>query len=130
MIGTQTDGAPPAAFAQHRRLGAVDDGRTLIGRDQAWTELNRAMAAAASGRGALLLVGGEAGVGKTRLASESLNCCALLTLRAATSPTSSTPYGPLVAILRDVLRTVRFAELTADLPMASFLAVLLPELGI
>jgi hypothetical protein len=57
------------------------------------------VATAGSGRGGLVLLAGEAGVGKTRLATEVLNRSGLLTLRVAASLTTASAYGPLVATL-------------------------------
>jgi class 3 adenylate cyclase len=42
----------------------------LLGRDAERDELLRALSEAASGRGGLVMIGGEAGIGKTRLAEE------------------------------------------------------------
>jgi DNA-binding SARP family transcriptional activator len=44
----------------------------LVGRDREWAEVQKAWQAAAAGRPRLLLLTGEAGVGKTRLAEELL----------------------------------------------------------
>jgi DNA-binding NarL/FixJ family response regulator len=107
----------------------VDGGQLLIGREQAWAELSRAMAAAASGRGGLLLLAGEAGGGKTRLANEALNQCGLFSLRIASSPTTASAYGPLVAALRDYKHGALSGTFPSYVPMAAYLAVLLPELG-
>ena len=101
----------------------------LIGREQAWVELSRAMSAAARGQGGLVLLAGEAGVGKTCLATEVLNQCGLFSLRVASTPTTASAYGPLVAALRDYRRDQRSNAFPSDMPMAAYLAVLLPELG-
>src|SRR6185436_2526333 len=94
------------------------------------SELDRAMAAAAQGRGGLVLLAGEAGVGKTRLATEALNQSGLFALRVASSPTTASAYGPLVAALREYRHGVHAADsFPAGVPMAAYLAVLLPELG-
>ena len=47
---------------------ATVDGATLIGRDKELAELLPVLAAAADGRGAAVLIGGEPGIGKSRLA--------------------------------------------------------------
>jgi predicted ATPase len=49
---------------------------TFVGRDQELAEMLRSLDAAESGQGRLVLLGGEPGIGKTRLADE-------LTIRAA-----------------------------------------------
>jgi DNA-binding SARP family transcriptional activator/tetratricopeptide (TPR) repeat protein len=61
--GATDDGGAP--------LDAVVPGSALAGRDRELTRLARAWHEAASGRGALVLIGGEAGIGKTRLAEET-----------------------------------------------------------
>jgi DNA-binding CsgD family transcriptional regulator len=54
--------------------GTVDGepGPDLVGREHASAELARLLDAARDGRGGLLLLAGEAGVGKTRLAGHAL----------------------------------------------------------
>ncbi|HLZ31764.1 MAG TPA: AAA family ATPase [Chloroflexota bacterium] len=106
----------------------MDNCQTLVGREQAWTDLNRAIAAAASGRGGLVLLAGEAGVGKTRLATEALDQSGVFTLRVTTSPTLTSAYGPLITALRNY-RHGAAGACPGDLPMADYLGVLLPELG-
>jgi len=52
----------------------------LVGREREQAKLRAALAAALAGRGALVLIGGEAGLGKTTLAE------ALLTEASAQGP--------------------------------------------
>ncbi len=99
----------------------------LIGRAAERAQLDAAAAAAADGRGSLLLIGGEAGVGKTRLATDVLGAGELRFLRGAAMPSGS-PYGPLTAALRAYLRAVP-GGLNGCGPLRQQLAVLLPELG-
>lgn len=80
---------------------------SLIGREQAWRQLTRSWAAAAGGRGNLVLIEGEAGVGKTRLAEDFLRFAAteggtVLRGRGYDSR-SGIPFGPVVELLREAL---------------------------
>src|SRR4051812_4763358 len=105
-----------------------DRRKRLIGRAGELAELEASIRAATSGRGGLVLVAGEAGVGKTRLIDEALERSGISVLRGFAVERVTAPYGPLVAALRDGLRSRPEArssvkELTAQL------ALLLPELG-
>jgi DNA-binding CsgD family transcriptional regulator len=106
----------------------VASGPTLIGREPTWSELALALAATARGRGGFVLLAGEAGVGKTRLANEVLNHTTLLTLRVSASSTTASAYGLLATALRSYRRQAP-SDWLAALPLGPYLAVLLPELG-
>src|SRR4051794_14864626 len=67
--GRRTDGVAEKRDAVDSGPDVDGDGG-LIGRGRAWQELQRALQAAGDARGGLVLVAGEAGVGKTRLALE------------------------------------------------------------
>ena len=79
-------------------------GSGLIGRDNERVWLEQAVADALGGRGALVLLAGEAGIGKTRLAEEVAGASDALALRGAASPAATLPYGPMVGALRGYLR--------------------------
>src|SRR5919199_6472531 len=78
--------------------------------------------------GGLLLLAGEGGVGKTTLARDALIGTELLVLEATATPGLSSPFGPIVAVLRAYLRIVP-GGLDGCGPLARYLGVLLPELG-
>jgi DNA-binding CsgD family transcriptional regulator len=99
----------------------------LVGRTRERTELRRAVAAMSDGHGGLLLLAGEAGIGKTRLATEVLEASGLLWI-AGSGDQSGAPYGPIVEALRSYLRRVP-GGLSDCGPLAGHLALLLPELG-
>ena len=105
------------------------DGRsTLFGREAERALLADALARARDGHGSLLLLSGEAGVGKTRLAGEVAAAADVLVLRGAASSSAVTPHGPLVAVLREYLRG-HPGGLDDLGPLRAHLALLLPELG-
>jgi DNA-binding CsgD family transcriptional regulator len=99
----------------------------LIGRDAERARLEEALREAARGRGSLILIAGEAGVGKTRLAEE-VAAGEELVLRGAATQRTTPPQGPLVAALRSYLRATP-GGLEDCGPLRPHLALLLPELG-
>ena len=101
--------------------------RDLIGRQREQAELDRALAAARHSAGGIILLAGEAGVGKTRLLEACLARSGLLALKGQTNEIATPPYGPIVAALRAYLRA-RPGGLADCGPLAPYLALLLPEL--
>jgi DNA-binding CsgD family transcriptional regulator len=97
----------------------------LIGRDVERAQLEAALARAEADEGALVLLRGEAGIGKTRLVSEVAGGTRLL--RGAATP-GGAPFGPVVAALRAFLRAEP-GGLSHCGPLRPHLALLLPELG-
>jgi predicted ATPase len=80
--------------------------KSLFGRAHALAAVDEAIAATRAGRGQLLLVNGEAGIGKTALASQVLGTApgrGLLVAWAACGPQAGAPaYWPWVQVLRAV----------------------------
>jgi DNA-binding NarL/FixJ family response regulator len=100
----------------------------LVGREAESAVLSEALDCARKGSGTLLLLSGDAGVGKTRLADELAAGSTALVLRGAATNSVTPPYGPIVAALRSYLRAE--PDGLADCgPLRSHLALLLPELG-
>ena len=100
----------------------------LIGRDVERGWLEEAVAAAEAGQGSLVLLSGEAGIGKTRLAEDVAEASDALALRGAASPSATLPYGPMLGALRGYLRSEPGALASCG-PLQGHLALLLPELG-
>ena len=100
----------------------------LIGRERELAELEGALATARTGGGGVLLVAGEAGVGKTRLAAHALAASGLRVLTGAAVELATPPYGPVVAAFRSYLRAEP-RELRDCGPLSEYLALILPELG-
>ncbi len=100
----------------------------LVGREDERARLAQAVERARDGHGGLLLLSGEAGVGKSRLAADALAAPRTIALNGAASSGSTAPYGPIVAALRSRLREQPHA-LDGCEPLREHLALLLPELG-
>jgi DNA-binding NarL/FixJ family response regulator len=100
----------------------------LVGRATELARLNEAAARARGGSGSVLLLAGEAGVGKSRLAEEVAGPGDLV-LRGAATGGATAAYGPIVDALRARLRADPEALAECG-PLLSHLALLLPELGI
>jgi DNA-binding SARP family transcriptional activator/tetratricopeptide (TPR) repeat protein len=116
----------PPAVAERRARSS------FVGRDAERAALDRAWQAAMGGERHLLVVAGEAGVGKTRLAQET---CRALHARGAyvlwgrCTPEHLIAYQPIVESLRTALRSLpveRVRELVGPRPA---LGLLLPELA-
>src|SRR3954462_13086289 len=109
----------------------------LVGRDRELQEIGATISAASEGEGGLLLLAGEAGVGKTTLAGAAVAAAGIEALVGTASQRGSAPYAPITApppavpitaALRAFLR--RSPGGLAEMgPLTSQLAVLLPELG-
>ncbi|HEY1238892.1 MAG TPA: AAA family ATPase [Solirubrobacterales bacterium] len=102
--------------------------RGLIGRDQECARIGEKVNEAVAGEGGLVLVAGEAGVGKTRLLDEVASSTGAAVLRGAASRDSTPAYGPVVAALRSHLRDHPGA-LDDCGPLGEHLGLLMPELG-
>jgi DNA-binding CsgD family transcriptional regulator len=96
--------APWEAWA----VGLLGASPGLVGRAGELDRLGAALDAAAGGRAGTVLVGGDAGIGKSRLVEEF---CGRVLARGATAATGACvpaegglPYGPVVGILRALVR--------------------------
>lgn len=109
------------------RLEPVRRNVELISRDRELRQLGDALDGAEAGKGGVLLVAGEAGVGKTQLVRAAVGRSAAPTYWADATQEPTAPYSPIVAILRSYLRDEPrgFDELG---PIAAPLRRLLPEL--
>jgi DNA-binding NarL/FixJ family response regulator/CheY-like chemotaxis protein len=99
----------------------------LIGRETELARLGAALERAADDSGTIVLLCGEAGVGKSRLAAAATAETGPV-LRGVASEGSAVPYGPIVDALRSRLRTDPEA-LSKCGRLLPHLALLLPELG-
>lgn len=84
----------------------------LIGREETLARLQQAFAEARSGHGAMILVSGEAGIGKSRLMQEfatRLQGRALVLTGAGQPGAQTMPYQPIAQALRSGLQASAFA---------------------
>jgi len=114
-------------------------GRTLVspvfvGRDAELAALTAALDAALAGDPAVVLLSGEAGVGKTRLVEEAAERASAAGARVLAGSCiemggEGLPFGPLAHALRSLMRDTSPEELDAFIgPARSELAQVLPDL--
>ena len=110
----------------------------LIGRATEMAALEAALETVRQGGPAALLIGGEAGVGKTRLISEFTDTARTSGARVLVGGclelgAEGLPFGPFTAMLRDLVRETGAEEITRMLPGSGGaireLARVLPELA-
>ena len=112
---------------------AVDGtGDALLGRERELASLRSALARAARGRGRLVLLSGEAGIGKTRLAdtfaAEARTGGARVAWGRCWEAGGAPVYWPWVQAVRSLLRDVESADLRRLLGSdAPYIAQVLPE---
>ncbi|MFE6736073.1 AAA family ATPase [Microbacterium sp. NPDC057650] len=111
----------------------VTPSATMVGRDIELGLLGRAFDRAGSSEPASVLIGGEAGIGKTRLLAEFAERldgrATLLTGWCLDYGSIPVPYGPLPAIVRGALQALDDPSAEAAGPGRAALRLLLPELG-
>ncbi len=107
----------------------------LIGREAELSALEDALLSARRGQGGVVILGGEAGMGKTRLASElvrraeRLGCVVMS--GGCTEAEVALPYLPFLEAIGNHLALVDVARLVSQLgPAANELGQLFPQLGI
>jgi predicted ATPase len=105
----------------------------LIGRDAETGRLRSAFAAAQGGVGGMVFVTGEAGIGKSRLASElaaEARACRATVLAGRAVPTSaSIPYRPLTEALLHALRERELPDDPGLTPWKPALRAMIPTIG-
>src|ERR671923_881091 len=106
----------------------MDARNGLVGRQEELARLAEPLERARLGAGSIVLVSGEAGVGKSRLVAEFAAGSEAVVLRGAPTHGAGAPYGPVVAALRSRLRGDP-GVLADREPLRAQLARLLPELG-
>lgn len=120
----------PRSGAAHDGSGAAFASLPFVGRDAELGALRERWDAAAAGQGGLVLVGGEAGIGKTRLVREFAAQCearGAQTYSAGTTLPETVPYQPFVTLLRVVAPLA--ATVAVDPLWLSALAPLAPAIA-
>jgi DNA-binding NarL/FixJ family response regulator len=84
------------------RRASVSVGAVLIGRERERAQLHDAVADARAGRGSIVLLAGEAGVGKTVLARATLDDADVTVLHGAALQGGAPAYWPLTAALPEL----------------------------
>jgi class 3 adenylate cyclase/tetratricopeptide (TPR) repeat protein len=111
-------------------LGALPNG-ILVGREQEWAQIMGALDEASKGLGRLVLLSGEPGVGKTRLAQEvtlkAQHWGFLVATGRCYEPEQAVPFYPFLEALGAVYNAAS-AALRSEIPRRwPYLARLLPE---
>jgi DNA-binding CsgD family transcriptional regulator len=138
--GGPTEMGGAGMSAPHGMLTAEMSGRAsgpvLVGRDQQMAALEAAFDSVRQGGPTAVLLGGEAGVGKSRLVSEFATAAAadgacVLVGGCLELGTDGLPFAPFTAVLRDLVHEFGADGVASMLPGRTTrgLARLLPELG-
>ena len=107
----------------------------LVGRGAEEARLDAALEGAVAGRGTTVIVGGEAGIGKTRLVGRLVATArdrgaTVLSGACLAAGSGAIPYAPFVEALRELTRSVEPGRLAAMLgPARNEIARLLPEVA-
>ena len=90
-------------------VAAMDDGIPLIGREPEFAELKRMVEEALAGRGSLVMIGGEPGIGKTHLTGailrEAKRRGAFAAIGHCYEMEGAPPYVPFIEMLEHSART-------------------------
>lgn len=101
MIGY---GRARGAAARSQGISTLDRSATLVGREQECDLLEARLQAARAGRGQVVLIAGEPGIGKTRLAEEAVRMASSLGMAAAwgraVEDEGSPPFWPFRTVVR------------------------------
>ena len=133
VLNQSPEAAPPAPAGASAALGGLVRGR-MVGRDAEIDALRRSWSEAAAGRGGMVLVSGEPGSGKTRLARELIDYACITGGRVLSGGCyeleAATPYLPFVEALRSWVHQSADEELRESVGDAGAdLARLAPELA-
>lgn len=103
----------------------------LVGRDEALDALRAAYAGVRRGQGRLVLISGEAGIGKSRLMQDFVSEAAAeatVLVGGGRETETGLPYWPLIEALRSGLEAVDWSSISVEPLYLAELACLMPEL--
>src|ERR1041385_2310600 len=96
----------------------------LVGRQRELSQLERALADARAGRGRVVLIAGQPGIGKSRLADEATRTAQMRVVWGRRREAGGAPpFWPWIQVLRALRREVK------DVDVPGEIARILPELG-
>lgn len=132
--------APPGSALQPDGPGVADEpaardlSHLFVGREPEMDELRGALQDCLAGRGRLVVLSGEAGIGKTRIAQQLAEEARQLGLAACWGKNleqqGGSPYWPWVQILRSIVEASDEQTLRQEMgPGAADIAGILPRLG-
>jgi tetratricopeptide (TPR) repeat protein/predicted Ser/Thr protein kinase len=121
------------AIAEEKDASIISRQTLFVGRKKEWSNLLRLLAQAAFGRGTLVMIGGEPGIGKTRLTeelvTEAISKDFLCLVGHCYEMQGGHPYMPFVEIIETAARIVEPAAFLQTLgEFAPEVAKLAPEL--
>jgi len=102
----------------HAPLFDQDEDTPLVGRERERTTLTAMLDGILDGQGAVVLVEGESGVGKTRLLAEAVEDArwrGMTVLWGGSAPSGGLPYGPIAEALGAGLNTLHGKRLAGQL---------------
>jgi len=106
----------------------MNDLVNIVGRTKEKNELLRLCDLTREGRGAICLISGEAGIGKSRLVENVLSHSGLKIFVSRLSDGVNPPYSCVTKILRTFLSETKSSKINCG-PLEKYLPAILPELG-
>jgi len=129
VLQGSTPTRPPAPSKPWTTLPTLD--APLIGREDALAQLEQAYSLARAGRGEVVLISGEPGIGKSRLLQDfagEVPSQATLVIASSHEAEQDVPYAPLVEALRPLVPSLDWQHCAVPPFHLSEIARLLPEL--
>jgi DNA-binding SARP family transcriptional activator len=131
LLVAATGASPPRAIVRTTALGVPNAPARLVGRAEERDVLDRALASATGRLGRVVLIGGEPGIGKTRLAEAFAEAAGHQVVWGWCHETEgSPPFWPWRQIVREAVADLDDARLRSVLGVdAGVVADVVPEIG-